>query len=99
MSNREEKQALPTELRGSVPSRPSPFFFFFSFSRRVKPLPHLRLTFSRGEDENRVGHDGQVKVKRQMKAPAFIADHDASGSFGRAKGRTKLSGRSRHLDY
>lgn len=41
-----------------------------------------------------------MKVKRQMKAacrraaPAFIAEQDASGSFGRAKGRTEFSGRA-----
>lgn len=53
--------------------------FFFLSSGRVKPSSDLLLTFSRAEDENRVGHDEQVKVKTQMKAPAFTAKHDASG--------------------
>lgn len=62
----------------------------------MKPLPDLLLTFSRGEDENRVGHDGQVKVKTQMKAPAFIAKRHASGSFSGAKGRSERSSAADH---
>lgn len=61
-------------------------------------IPALLLTFSAGGDETRVGPDGEVKVKTQMKAacrraaPAFIAKQDASGSSGRAKGRAEFSG-------